>query len=186
MRYSRDGDLFHYYWAARRSLELLIPGTEMVALTIEGASQTELSDGSGKGDEIIDVAEYYGAESLEEGGRVVYRQLKHSTSQAESPWTMSGLKTTLEKFAAKYLDLKTRDFPLHESATFVFVSNRVVDTKVTNALTDIATAATPRDAKAVAQMRLYLNLDSATNEAEFCQRFSVDLRAPSLPPLVRK
>lgn len=186
VRYSRDGDLFHYYWAARRSLELLIPGTEMVALTIEGASQTELSDSPGTGDEIIDVAEYYRAESLEAGGRVVYRQLKHSTTQTELPWTMSGLATTLEKFAAKYTELKTRDSPLHESATFVFVSNRVVDTKVTNALIDIATAATPRDTTSVAQLRQYLKLNNADNEAEFCQRFSIDLRAPSLLPLMRQ
>lgn len=186
VRYSRDGDLFHYYWAARRSLELLMPGTEMVALTIEGASRTELSGSPGTGDEIIDVAEYYGAESLEAGGRVVYRQLKHSTTQTELPWTMSGLATTLEKFAAKYTELKTRDSPLHESVTFVFVSNRVVDTKVTNALIDIATAATPRDPRSVAQLRRYLKLFNADNEAEFCQRFSIDLRAPSLLPLMRQ
>jgi hypothetical protein len=41
VRPSRDGDQFHYHWAARRCLNLLLPGTELKAVTIEGASPSE-------------------------------------------------------------------------------------------------------------------------------------------------
>lgn len=42
VRTSRDGDQFHYLWATRRALRLLKPQSTLVALTIEGASTTEM------------------------------------------------------------------------------------------------------------------------------------------------
>jgi hypothetical protein len=186
VRNSRDGDFFHYYWAARQALNLLTPGTDMVALTIEGASAKESGDGPGTVDEIIDVAEYFRNESLENGGLVVYRQLKHSTARPDEPWMLSGLKKTIEKFAAKYLELRKRDLPLHESATYVFVSNRVVDDGALKALEDVATSSEPRSKKAATLLARYLGILDPAEKIDFCKRFSVDSRAPSLLPLMHQ
>jgi hypothetical protein len=38
VRSSRDGDQFHYYWAARQCLKLLLPGSGLAAVSIEGSS----------------------------------------------------------------------------------------------------------------------------------------------------
>jgi len=45
LRASRDGDQFHYYWAARQCLGLLAPGASLVAVSIEGASAREFRVG---------------------------------------------------------------------------------------------------------------------------------------------
>jgi len=37
VRSSRDGDQFHYYWAARQCLKLLLPGSGLAAVSIEGS-----------------------------------------------------------------------------------------------------------------------------------------------------
>ena len=74
VRPSRDGDQFHYLWAARRCLRLLSPTDGLAAITIEGASPQEIQNGGPveAGEEQIDVAEYYGSEALREATRVRY------------------------------------------------------------------------------------------------------------------
>ncbi|EBX6014786.1 hypothetical protein EVG59_01165 [Salmonella enterica subsp. enterica serovar Dortmund] len=81
VRTSRDGDQFHYLWAARRTLRLLEPQSTLVTLTIEGASTTEMGPNPvvEDGEELIDIAEYYGSHELEKATTVRYMQLKHST-----------------------------------------------------------------------------------------------------------
>ena len=74
VRFSRDGDQFHYLWAARRCLRLLSPESDLVAISIEDASPSE--NGSDRtfsgGEEIIDVAEYEGSERFEDASSVRY------------------------------------------------------------------------------------------------------------------
>lgn len=63
VRASRDGDQFHYAWAARRCLKMLLPQSNLVAVSVEGASGNESDDASQiieAGEEIIDIGEYYG------------------------------------------------------------------------------------------------------------------------------
>src|ERR1044072_4810745 len=81
LRPSRDGDQFHYRWAARQSLRLLQPSSELTAIHVEGAAIRDPD--LGDGEEVIDLADYYGGTALPGGHRVVCRQLKHSTRQAE-------------------------------------------------------------------------------------------------------
>ena len=97
VRTSRDGDQFHYLWAARRCLQLLSPTLDLAAVTIEGPSPAETPVGNSiaAGEEIIDVGEYYGAPSLADAARIRYVQLKHSTVQVADAWTMSGLALPL-------------------------------------------------------------------------------------------
>src|SRR2546426_8974345 len=101
VRSSRDGDQFHYFWASRRCLRLLSPRSGLVGITIEGASRSEDSSGQliDVGEEVIDVAEYYGSETLEHATLIRYIQLKHSTLHQADHWTASGPETTLKGFA---------------------------------------------------------------------------------------
>src|ERR1700682_1292805 len=94
VRPRRDGDQFHYLWAARRCLSLLMPQTELVAVTIEGPSPDELPAASAAlaGEELIDIAEYYGDEDVRCAQLIRYMQLKHSTLHAAEAWTASGLE----------------------------------------------------------------------------------------------
>ena len=66
VRASRDGDQFHYLWAARRCLKLLLPGSDLRVVTVEGPSKDETASPPAieAGEEIIDVGEYYGSEQL--------------------------------------------------------------------------------------------------------------------------
>lgn len=62
LRPSRDGDQFHYRWAARQALQLLRPGSDLTAINVEGASSADPD--LGEGEEVIDLAEYYGGAAL--------------------------------------------------------------------------------------------------------------------------
>ena len=110
VRPSRDGDQFHYLWAARRCLSLLSSQAGLVGVSIEGPSPDELSPESAAlaGEELIDIAEYYGDEDVGRAQLVRYMQLKHSTRHAAEAWTASGLEKTLTGFSARYKDLLQR------------------------------------------------------------------------------
>src|SRR5258708_35950905 len=88
IRPSRDGDQFHYLWAARRCLSLLMPQTDLVAISIEGSSRNERPAASARleGEEVIDIAEYYGSENIRRARLIRYMQLKHSTLHATERW----------------------------------------------------------------------------------------------------
>jgi hypothetical protein len=79
VRASRDGDQFHYHWAARHCLALLPGVSDLVAISIEGASAVEGPGSANEGDELIDVGFYFGSERLKDARLVRYVQLKHST-----------------------------------------------------------------------------------------------------------
>src|SRR6478735_4171555 len=90
VRSSRDGDQFHYVWAARRSLHLLDPSSSLAMLVVEGTSDDDTDSISGE--EVIDLAEYYGSAELATADRIIYRQFKHSTVQSDTEWTKSWMK----------------------------------------------------------------------------------------------
>jgi hypothetical protein len=58
----------------------------LVAITIEGAALSETNSRPIGGNEIIDVAEYFGSMVLEDADKVHYYQLKHSTVNATESW----------------------------------------------------------------------------------------------------
>ena len=107
VRPSRDGDQFHYLWAARRCLPLLSPQEDLVGVAIEGPSPHELPPESVPlpGEEAIDIVEYYGDEHLRRARLIRYMQLKHSSRHAAENWTASGMKKTLMRFSERYQNL---------------------------------------------------------------------------------
>jgi hypothetical protein len=142
VRASRDGDQFHYLWAARRCLRLLSPSPSLVAITIEGAAPSEVGSGDqiDDGDELIDVAEYEGSEDLSSASCIRYIQLKHSTLRTTLPWTPSELKATLAGWAQRYTEIEKR-FPgliVAQKVEFWFVSNRAVGENILECIADCA------------------------------------------------
>lgn len=137
VRYRNDGDDFHILWSARRALRLLNPTSGLVGVAIEGASEAEAHQGAptDAGLLVIDTAEYYGP-SLKKFDRVVYYQLKYSTTASRTPWPVSGLADTLKGFSNRFKNLpKKKSAP---KAQFVFVTNRPISPAVIKALTGSA------------------------------------------------
>ncbi len=180
LRPSRDGDQFHYLWAARQSLRLLEPGTRLVALYVESVSEHDTAVGDG--DEVIDLAEYWGSTDLADADKVVYRQLKHSTRNADDPWTISWLAKTLIGFARKFARVLAEQPDAVGRVSFELVSNRPAADSVHRALEDIGAQRLPgRDPGVVAYISDRLRGVLTTEQiAALCRRLRIDDGAPHL------
>jgi len=183
VRPSRDGDQFHYLWAARRCLSLLMPQTGLVAVTIEGSSPGELPPGSPSltGDEVIDIAEYYGDEDVGRARLVRYVQLKHSTRHADEAWTASGLKKTLAGFSKRYKGLLER-FAADDVARrfeFWFVTNRPISTDVIETVADAASGNALRHPEELKKLEEFTELKGAELSG-FCKLIRLEGRQDGL------
>ncbi|MCH7310542.1 hypothetical protein [Acinetobacter sp. ANC 4805] len=129
VRASRDGDQFHYLWAARKALLLLNPLSGLHTLTIEGPSKTEFNEEVEEGEEIVDVGEYYTSNHFSDASKIIYTQLKHSTLHTQTPFEPSKLRNTIEGFSKRYrslIDKESKDEVL-KKVEFHFVSNRAIN-----------------------------------------------------------
>ena len=171
VRPSRDGDQFHYHWAARRCLSLLAPQASLVGVSIEGASPSELSSESESlaGEELIDIAEYYGHEDVSRAQLVRYMQLKHSSRQASKAWTASGLEKTLTGFSERYTDLVQRfgSEDLANRFEFWFVTNRPISSDFKEAVDDIANSMAPRYPNEIRKLERFTGLQG-DSLSSFC------------------
>lgn len=171
VRYSRDGDQFHYLWAARRCLLLLSHNSSLKAITIEGASPSEASNANHitTGEELIDIGEYYGSENLEQSSLIRYIQLKHSTVRTDTAWTPSELEKTLKGFAERYTALKKHlgTVSLNEKLEFWFVSNRPINANLLEAVYDAAENVPARHPADLRKLERITSL-SGTALAAFC------------------
>jgi NACHT domain. len=177
VRASRDGDQFHYLWAARRALQLLAPQSGLVAITIEGAATTEFPGGEQVevGEQLIDIAEYYGSTELESATRIRYLQLKHSTLQVDEVWQPSGLEKTICGFAERYaaLQQKLPGVPLNERLEFWFVTNRTINADFIAAVEDAAAQKKPRYPGNLKKLKAFTSLDGEAL-ASFCGMLRLD------------
>ena len=157
VRPSRDGDQFHYLWAARRCLSLLSPQQDLVGVSIEGVSPDETSPESvdAVGDTVIDVAEYYGHTDRTCARRIRYLQLKHSSRRTQEAWTASGLKKTLTGFSTTYKNL-LQEFSAEDVRSrfeFWLVTNRPISRTIAQAVEDAAHSAGPRSSSRTQEAR---------------------------------
>jgi hypothetical protein len=172
VRPSRDGDQFHYLWAARRCLKLLASENDLVAVSIEGPSPGEQPGGDPieAGEELIDIAEYFGSEDIAQARLVRYMQLKHSTRHANESWTASGLAKTLKGFSKRYATLREAyaELALAEKLQFWFVTNRPISQDVVEAVVDAAAEATTRHPAELIKLQTMTGL-VGSELAAFCK-----------------
>lgn len=182
LRPSRDGDRFHYAWAARRALHLLSPRSGLEAVVIEGPSPAEQATLTPvvEGEDVIDVSEYYGSEKFADASRIDYVQLKHTTLRSHTPWTASGIAPTVEGFAARFRKLIAQHGrgAVVSKMRFRFVSNRGIAPSVIETVEDLAAGAAPRHAAVAAQMLKAAALSSPDTE-DFFARVELDGSQPS-------
>jgi hypothetical protein len=168
VRFSRDGDQFHYLWAARRCLRLLSTQSDLVAITIEGPSPEEHAGQPPAlaGEQVIDIAEYFGSEEIGRASLVRYMQLKHATE----PWTASGLEKTLRGYSARYVELQKTHAKsnLDGKLQFWFVTNRPISADVLEAVEDAANEATPRHPAELKKLERFTRLTGG-ELAAFCR-----------------
>jgi hypothetical protein len=182
VRPSRDGDQFHYLWAARRCLNLLLPGSDLKAVTIEGASPSEKAAAHPikAGEEVIDVAEYFGSGDFQQATLVRYVQLKHSTEAPNKPWPPSGLENTIDGFAKRYKAIlaapaKNGQRPGLE---FLFVSNRPISPAFAAAVENAAKGLAVK-ASDLKKLEQYTGLSGARLSA-FCKLLKLEGRHDAL------
>jgi hypothetical protein len=173
LRPSRDGDQFHYYWAARRSLQLLLPDTALTELVVESSGDASPDDAS---EQVIDLTEHWEAGH---SPQVVYRQLKHSTLRADVPWTASFLKRTVIGFSQRYARLRADRSPLASACEFVFLTNRPAAPAVTDALDGLRAGQVPNDAASLLRGAVAEELDDEA-AADFFSRLRLDTEGPGL------
>lgn len=179
---SRSGDQFHYQWAARQCLGLLAGADGLVAVAIEGASLDEGDASTSVGDEVIDVALYYGSEDIMAAKSIRYMQLKHSSKKAHTPWTASGLKGTIEGFAGRFKELEATlglDV-LTKKVQFTFLTNRPIDGAVLEAIADIGTKSTAPRHREIDELLKRYAASAGCHVSSFFTAFLVEAGEPDL------
>ncbi|SFI44465.1 ATP-binding protein [Nitrosomonas sp. Nm34] len=176
VRYTRAGDQFHYRWAARRCLGLLDLRSELACITIEGVSSDESpNNNAGTGEEVVDVAEYYGDSTIKRAKKISYHQLKHSYTEG-SPWTLSALSKILTGFFKRFKIFKEEaEDTVQQTVDFTFTTNRRVASDVHELLGKIRKKTlTPEDLKQWNQIKRYLETSDDVLAQEFFASFRID------------
>ncbi|GAA3922680.1 ATP-binding protein [Chitinophaga oryziterrae] len=165
--YSRAGDVFHYRWAARRCLHLIYPNAVLHSIVIEGAMPSETVH---QGEYVIDLAEYSTINGVE---HVHYYQLKHTTVQIESPFTLGDFSKTLTGFAKKFAQHLVNGDIIPSNITFTILTNRPIEVAVKNNITAISEGRTVnfRTIKAIRRYGEGLNEDDLRR---FCSRLRLE------------
>ncbi|OCW92678.1 hypothetical protein A9168_14980 [Macellibacteroides sp. HH-ZS] len=151
---SNAGDDFHVLWSIRKSLELLnTDDSALKAITLEGVLPSEAIklDPTGFLFLGVDITEYLGGENFQDANSVIFSQLKYSTRNVGTNWTISsiskGNKSKEDSFSGSiihrlscvfstYLNAYDRDFVL-QKVKLKLVSNRNVAGEVANLINDV-------------------------------------------------
>jgi hypothetical protein len=142
---SNAGDDFHILWALSHSLKLLDASSDLTAVTVEGIPALALANESAADWDGVDVALFYGGESLETAYRVVIEQLKYSTASPEQSWTVARLcyasnkakdNSVIARLAKAFSAVRRRACGLKQDGLVVkLVTNQPLAKEVTTALT---------------------------------------------------
>lgn len=137
------------------------------------------------GEEVIDVAEYYGDRTSGNVVRVRYVQLKHSSLRTDELIVSSELKNTLTKFGQNFRASRQANDP--RSFEFAIVTNRELNEKVRLSITEIAAGATmPTHPTEAAYLRQCMGFgNDAAQEIEFCSFLTIEDKAADVDDVER-
>jgi hypothetical protein len=197
-RGSNTGDSFHELWALRESLRLLDVRSPLRALTVEGVLEEEPGNGQADQWEGVDCGLYYGGETIEAAVGVELVQLKYSSANPDSLWTVanliesSGKKTNnsvIRRLAGAFVSAMNKR-PGHNlnTLTIRLATNRPVAAAVLDAIEFGKKGATsskrkPRqthttDNQDSAKLQKASGLDASTFQS-FCRALSIEGRSSS-------
>jgi hypothetical protein len=86
VRASKAGHAYHEAWAARSALELLLPTTDLVAITLEGFDARDEAGLAAGAVEIADLVRYRGANDVARASWVEVVQFKYSIASAATQY----------------------------------------------------------------------------------------------------
>lgn len=146
-RASNTGDDFHEWWALRLALQLLEPDTSLVAVTVEGVNLDDRNTKDLTEWDSVDCGLFYGGHSVEQAKKIVFEQLKYSSSTPDKTWTVSELTSSKSKSSNNSIIkgladsfgkiLETRPDLISPGAlTIKLVSNRPIGTDLQKSLSD--------------------------------------------------
>ncbi|MFA0231331.1 AAA family ATPase, partial [Vibrio sp. 10N.261.45.A7] len=146
-RASNTGDDFHEWWALRLALQLLEPDTSLAAVTVEGVNLDNENAQVLTEWDSVDCGLFYGGHTVERAERVVFEQLKYSSSTPEKKWTVSELTSSKSKSSNNsiikgladsfHAILKVRpDLVSTGALTIRLVSNRSIGADLQKSLSD--------------------------------------------------
>ena len=128
VRASKAGHAYHEAWAARTALELLLPSTDLTAITLEGFDERDEQELGTGAVEIADLVRYHGGTDVSRAHRVTVVQFKYSIASANKAVRAADLVATLTKFAMTDAELRATHGDKHVTKVvrYEFATNRPI------------------------------------------------------------
>ena len=128
VRASKAGHAYHEAWAARTALELLLPSTDLTAITLEGFDERDEQELGTGAVEIADLVRYHGGTDVARSHRVTVVQFKYSIASAENAVRAADVASTLAKFAITDAELRAThgDEHVEKAVRYEFATNRPI------------------------------------------------------------
>lgn len=172
-RASNAGDDFHVLWALSHALRVLDATSNLSAVAVEGIPMPA-RPGTWEG---VDVALFYGGDSLRSATRVEIQQLKYSTTSSRTSWSVArlvhstrkggGNNSVVARLATAYAEvLKVAPQLSPEHVKVKLVSNQPIHKRVLRALSASATCKPDANPTAAEDRKALLNA-SGLGEKEF-------------------
>lgn len=185
LRSSRDGHEYHEIWTARRAMQLLLPDSDLRGIAVEGLSPRDQKTASKEAAEIADLVLYYGnATEFAYAARTTVAQFKYSNADRDTDFRASHAKTTVEKFAKTYLELREQHgtVAVTEKLHFELVTNRPIYGPFLDAVRALSENRSPPErAKSQAEQFTKASGLSGNQLAEFAGKLTLFGRSPDLP-----
>ncbi|WP_145410825.1 ATP-binding protein [Paenibacillus xylanexedens] len=142
---SNAGDDFHLLWAAQKLLKMLNHNSDLSSVTVEGPAWQDsiINDLDESKLYSIDLAEYYGGETVHSATRIIFSQLKYSTYMGKTAWTTSNLchsdnkkrdNSVIRRLADTYEEYTKKYTHLKDKITLKLVSNRPISAGLEKAI----------------------------------------------------
>lgn len=141
VRASRDGHEYHETWAARKAMELLLPGSDLCGIAVEGLHPADQGRARSESVEIADLTLYYGSgPTFHQSTKTVISQYKYSISHANLDFRASDARKTISKFAAAYRDHKKQygEDAVRDKLQFRLITNRPIYEPLLRAIDGLA------------------------------------------------
>jgi hypothetical protein len=184
VRSSRDGHEYHEIWTARRAMQLLLPDSELCGIAVEGLSPRDQKTASKEAAEIADLTLYYGnATEFAYAARTTVAQFKYSNADRDTDFRASHAKTTIEKFAKTYSELRHQHGAAAVTARlgFELVTNRPIYRPLLEALRALSERRAPSE-EAKSQVKQFTEASGLSGQqlAEFAGKLTLFGRSPDL------